>query len=212
RGIATASAAYLMAEDAADHSARYGARHVHVTAELAPFDPATLLRRPDDGMHRRDRHFIRPLVAALAVTLRYVAILRDIAILRNTLRCVAIVRDVAIAVMRAIIAVVVVTVSAFDRTHGRNIVLHAHVREGSVLTRLQHHATSAEARIFANLPVPAVDDRGRCLVVEAGPIQVLDRSVGTELLTTEILARIERHLCCRRRGDGQRGGAHCCLE
>src|SRR6185437_16470132 len=190
RDIATASTADLMAEDAADHGARYGARHVRVTPELAPFDPATLLGRPDDGVHRRNRHFVHPFVAAAAVSLR----------------------DVAIAAVRAIIAAVVATVSAFDRTHGRNIVLHAHVREGSVLTRLQHHATSAEARIFANLPVPAVDDRGRCLVVEAGPIQVLDRSVGTELLTTEILARIERHLCCRRRGDGQCGGAHCCLE
>ncbi len=126
--VLAAAAADLVAENAADYRAGDCARHVRVV--FTPFDPASLLRRSDDRVHRRDRRLEQPLTVATGVI-----------------------------AARHVSTIVVVPI-VLDGAHRRNAVAEPHGAERRIIARPQHRAPAFEARVFAHLPVAAANHGG----------------------------------------------------
>ena len=129
-----AAAAELVAEDATEHAADDGAGHVRVVAllDLLLFHPAALLGRPIHGAHGSDGSVEHAFVRALPVFVRWHG---------ERLR-----------------RLVVVVAAVADRPHRRDAVLEPEAAQRVVAAAPQHHAPAPEARVFAHLPVAAVDD------------------------------------------------------
>jgi hypothetical protein len=70
------------------------------------------------------------------------------------------------------------------------------------LARPQHDAVAAESDVVAHLPLTALDDHGRCSVVEAHATEVGHWAVRGESAADEVLLLIEGDL----RGGERRGG------
>src|SRR6476661_2347140 len=69
RDVLPATAADLVTENAADHSADNGARNIRAVI-FPPLDPAALVSGTDDRAHRRDLRLEHALVAAPPVVVR----------------------------------------------------------------------------------------------------------------------------------------------
>src|SRR6266536_890501 len=134
--VPAASAADLVAENAADDPADDRARNVDAAAildDLLPLYPATLLRRADHRAHRTDGHLVKLFVGTLSILVR-----------RRGERCRRYVLVACIAV---------------DRPHRGTASIHTHPCKRLIAPRAQYHATTREERVLARLPAPAVDDR-----------------------------------------------------